>query len=128
VEIVHESLIHGWPLLRRWLDDNQDDAAYLEQLRSAARQWDRRGRPAGLLWRGEAMVEAERWHRRYRGELPAVQQAFLHAVFAQGARTTRIRRIAIGGVIALLSLMVAAASVALLSIRDAQTEATHQAT
>jgi eukaryotic-like serine/threonine-protein kinase len=27
VEIVHESLIHSWPLLRRWLDENQDDAA-----------------------------------------------------------------------------------------------------
>jgi eukaryotic-like serine/threonine-protein kinase len=127
VEIVHESLIHGWPLLRRWLDENQDDAAYLEQLRSAARQWDRRGRPAGLLWRGEAVVEAERWHRRYRGELSPVQRDYLHAVFAQGARAARARRIVIGSVIALLSVMVAAAAVALVLIRDAQTEAQAQA-
>ena len=39
VEIVHESLVHGWPTLRRWLDENQDDAALVDQLRTAARQW-----------------------------------------------------------------------------------------
>jgi eukaryotic-like serine/threonine-protein kinase len=73
------------------------------------------------------MVEAERWHRRYRGELPAVQRDFLDAVFAQGARAARTRRVIIGSVIALLSLMVAAAAVALVLIRDAQKEATFQA-
>src|SRR5690606_3604116 len=30
VEIVHESLIQSWPLLRRWLEENQEDAAFLE--------------------------------------------------------------------------------------------------
>src|SRR5262249_7062594 len=39
VEIVHESLVQGWPTLRRWLDENQDDAALVDQLRVAARQW-----------------------------------------------------------------------------------------
>jgi hypothetical protein len=127
VEFVHESLIHTWPLLRRWLDENQDDAVFLEQLRSAARQWDRRGRPNGLLWRGEAMDEAKAWYRRYRGELPAVQRDYLQAVVAQGARAARTRRIVVAGVIALLSLLVASATVALIVIRDAQTRATEQA-
>jgi eukaryotic-like serine/threonine-protein kinase len=127
VELVHESLIHTWPLLRRWLDENQDDAVFLEQLRSAARQWERRGRPGGLLWRGEAMDEARTWHRRYRGELPAVQREYLQAVFAQGARAARARRIIVAGVIAFLSLLVASAAVALFVIRDAQNEATEQA-
>ena len=30
---MHESLLQSWPHLRRWLDENQDDAAFLEQLR-----------------------------------------------------------------------------------------------
>ena len=34
-EIVHESLIHSWPALRRWLDETQEDSAFLEQLRNA---------------------------------------------------------------------------------------------
>ena len=59
VEIVHESLIHSWPTLRRWLDESQEDAAFLEQLRTAARQWQQKGRPTDLLWRGEIVDEAE---------------------------------------------------------------------
>jgi eukaryotic-like serine/threonine-protein kinase len=127
VEIVHESLIESWPLLRRWLDDNHDDAVFLEQLRTAAKQWHARGRPSGLLWRGEAMEEARRWRRRYRGELPASQQAYLDAVLSLATRSARLKRFLIAATMALLSLMVAAAAVALVLISDAQKEATRQA-
>lgn len=124
VEIVHESLIHSWPMLRRWLDENQDDAAFLEQLRNAARQWQAKGYPNGLLWRGEAMEEAKRWYRRYRGELPELQKQYLNAVFALHMRTERRKKLLVASVIAILSLMVAAAAVALVLIRDAQKKAT----
>jgi serine/threonine protein kinase len=127
VELVHESLIHSWPTLRRWLDETQDDAAFLEQLRSAARQWQTKGYPQGLLWRGEAMEEARLWHSRYRGDLPDLQRAYLGAVFALSARATRRKRIAVFASIGLLSMLVVAAGVALYLIRDAQQEATAQA-
>jgi eukaryotic-like serine/threonine-protein kinase len=127
IEIVHESLIQSWPLLRRWLDENQDDAAFLEQLRTAARQWQARGHPAGLLWRGEAMEEAQRWRRRYRGELPALQQAYLDAVFGLEARATRRRRYLVAGAMVFLTGLVAAAFVALVLIRNAQQEAVSEA-
>jgi serine/threonine protein kinase len=123
VEIVHESLIQSWPLLRRWLDENQDDAAFLEQLRSAARQWQAKGYPAGLLWRGEAMEEAQRWHRRYRGQLPELQRAYLEAVFGLERRAARRRRLLVAGVMVLLTALVAASTVALILIRRAQKEA-----
>jgi hypothetical protein len=35
VEIVHESLLHSWPTLKRWLDEGQEDAGFLEQLRNS---------------------------------------------------------------------------------------------
>ena len=126
-EIVHESLIQSWPRLRRWLDENQDDAAFLEQLRNAARQWQAKGRPTGLLWRGEAMAEARRWHRRYRGELPQLQRDYLDAVFALGARSTRRRRYLVAGIIVFLSLLVAATTIGMLLIRDAKQEAESKA-
>ena len=47
VEIVHESLIERWPMLRRWLDEDQEDAAFLAQLAAAAKQWDARATPGG---------------------------------------------------------------------------------
>jgi eukaryotic-like serine/threonine-protein kinase len=127
VELVHESLIHSWPLLRSWLDETQDDAAFLEQLRGAAKQWQARGYASGLLWRGEAMQEARLWHGRYRGELPELQLAYLRAVFGLADRTTRRTRLAVIGGFATLSALVIAAGIALVMIRDAQQEATAQA-
>jgi hypothetical protein len=123
VELVHESLIHGWPTLKRWLDEGQEDSAFLEQLRNAARQWQAKHRDSGLLWRGEMVEEARRFQRRYRGELPEAQQEFLAAVFAQAARTTRGKRTLAVGSIVFLSLLVAASAVALVVIREEQKRA-----
>jgi serine/threonine protein kinase len=122
VEIVHESLVHRWPMLEHWLDENQEDVAVLEQLRTTARQWHSKGRPAGLLWRGEAMRDAERWYRRYRGVLPTLQREYLNAVFALATRAARTRRWLVAGSIAVLSMLVVAGSVALVWIRNAERE------
>ena len=127
VEIVHESLVHSWPLLRRWLDENQDDAAFLEQLRTAAKQWQARNRPHGLLWRGDAMEEARRWHRRFRGELPALQQEYLSAVFNLGARATRVRRFLVAAGMVLLTGIAGVATVGYVTVNDAEKVATAQA-
>ncbi len=127
VEIVHESLIHTWPQLRRWLDENQDDAAFLDQLRTAAQQWHSKGRPAGLLWRGDTAEEANRWYRRYRGELPDLQREYVEAVLAMGARSARRRRfLLVASMVGLVGLT-AAATVGMLVIADAQQEAEAQA-
>jgi serine/threonine protein kinase len=107
VELVHESLVKSWPTLQRWLDESQEDAAFISQLRAASKQWDAKGRVDGLLWRNEAMDEARLWRARYRGELPPREQAFLDAVFAlanRAARTTR-RRI-VGAFVFLIGLVI----------------------
>ncbi|WP_428263647.1 protein kinase domain-containing protein [Haliangium sp.] len=127
VEIVHESLISTWPTLTRWLDETREDAAFLARLRTAARQWDDKGRTEGMLWRGEPAREAEVWYSRYRGELPARERAYLGAVLALMRRTTRTRRMAVGGVIGGLVALLAAALITLFQINEAQKEALAQA-
>ncbi|WP_428264311.1 serine/threonine-protein kinase [Haliangium sp.] len=127
VEIVHESLLHSWPLLRRWLDENQDDAVFLEQLRNAARQWQAKGRAGGLLWRGEAAAEAKRWYRRYRGTLAGGEREYLEAVFALGARAARTKRMIIAGAMGALALVAVVAVVGLLIVWDARRAADEQA-
>ena len=131
-ELVHESLIAGWPTLRRWLDEDQEDAAYITQLRAAATQWEQKGRTAGLLWRGEAEREARQFRARFKGELAVRERDFLDAVVHLGARAARIRRgLAIGSFVVLAGIAVASA-IALVRIRDAehvaQDEATHAQT
>ena len=127
VELVHESLIHSWPTLRHWLDESREDAAYLEQLRNAARQWDTRDRPVGLLWRDEALEEARRWHTRYTGTVPGREERFLEAAFAMASRAARRRRTAVIGAFLFLLLLIAASAVALISIRHAERNARTQA-
>jgi serine/threonine protein kinase len=127
VELVHESLIDGWPTLKRWLDEGQEDSAFLEQLRNAARQWQAKRRDSGLLWGGEIVEEARRFQGRYRGDLSQVQRDFLEAVSAQAARSKRLKRVLMVGSIVFLSLLVAASAVALVVIREAKQEADRNA-
>jgi hypothetical protein len=127
VELIHESLVSGWPTLRRWLDEGREDAAFREQLRAAAKQWDARGRPQGLLWRGDAMDEARLWRSRHADPLPAREQAFIDALIALGTRAQRVRRGAMLGAIGLLSAVVAGGSIAFTQVRRAERSAVREA-
>jgi serine/threonine protein kinase len=122
-EIVHESLIERWPTLRRWLDEDQEDAAFVAQLAAAAKQWEAKGRATGLLWRGEAMEEARRWYNQRTRELPPREKAFLDAVFALARRGTRIKRFVLGSAFVVLGGVAAGAMVMMLQIRSAEQEA-----
>jgi len=126
VEIVHESLIQSWPTLRRWLDERHEDSAFLEHLRGAARQWDASARPEWLLWTGDTSDEARRFARRYKGELGALEREYLAAVIQRGTRAARRRRGLVVGAFAVLLILVAASTVALVRIRDAERAARDQ--
>jgi serine/threonine protein kinase len=123
VEIVHESLVQGWPTLRRWLDENQDDAALVDQLRVAARQWQQKGFDAGVLWRGESADEARRFRLRYKAPLSDVERGFLDAVIHQDTAQARRRRAAVIGGFTALSLIVVATMVLLVIIQKSRAEA-----
>ena len=120
VEIVHESLIDRWPRLRRWLDEDQEDAAFLSQLAAVAKQWQQKGRPSGLLWRGEAAREARRWHAARPRELAPRDREFLDAVFQLDQRSARTRRHLTVGAFVLLAAVAVGAIGALVSIRHAR--------
>jgi hypothetical protein len=127
VELVHESLISGWPTLRRWLDEERDELAFLEQLRAAAKQWEVRGKPQGLVWRGEAFEEARQWRARHGDPLPEREEAFIGAVIEAGTRAQRLRRRATAGAIGLLSAIVAGGAIAFVQVRRAETSAIKEA-
>ncbi len=127
VEIVHESLIARWPMLSRWLDENKEDADFLARLRVAAGQWRESGKPRGLLWREEAMLEAQRFRERSRAELSRTEQAFLEAVFALGQTVARRRRLVVLAVIAASFVVTIAMGTLAWKERMASQEATAQA-
>ncbi|HEY3805762.1 MAG TPA: protein kinase [Kofleriaceae bacterium] len=127
VEIVHESLVHGWPMLRRWLDETQEDAELIDQLRTAARQWNSKGRSADLLWRGDTADEAKKFRKRYKGPLSDVERAFLDEMIHYEVAVQRRRRAAVIGGFVGLGALVVAAMVALVVIQKSRTEAKRQA-
>jgi hypothetical protein len=127
VELVHESLIDRWPTLARWLAEDQDDAAFLARLRSAAQEWERHDRDEGLLWRGAPAREAQLWHAHYRGTLARREQDYLDAVFGLANRAVRVRRRILIGIMGVMALLLVSAGVGLIQIRQAQREADRQA-
>jgi eukaryotic-like serine/threonine-protein kinase len=127
VALVHESLIARWPTLRGWLDEAREDVAFVAQLRAATAQWERSGRPDGLLWRGETTRDARRFRARRGGELAPRERAFLEAAFALDTRAARLRRAVVTTMIALLSITVAIGAVALVRIRGAEKNARAEA-
>ncbi len=127
VELVHESLISRWPTLRRWLDEDKDNAEFLARLHDAARQWRRGGRAEGLLWRDDIAEHARRWHSRYPGRLPKCEQAYLSAVLALADRKRRRKRQLVAGIIAILTMLLAVSILGLLSVNSANSAAREHA-
>ncbi|HET9953248.1 MAG TPA: protein kinase [Polyangiaceae bacterium] len=126
VEIVHESLITSWPKLRRWLDESHEDTIFLNQLLSAARQWQVR-HDSGLLWSGEMVEELARFQRRHPAPLPDFGAAFVKAVFDQYDRRRKRNRVLSVIAATLLAGLLAAAVVVLVIVRNAQTAAERNA-
>ncbi len=127
VELVHESLIAAWPQLRQWVDASREHAAFLVQVRQAAQQWESRGGPAGLLWRGDAADEARRVGSRLAHTLAPRERRFLDAVVAQAARSSRIKRLALAATIFVLAGLVIAGLVVVIWVSRAEKEALRQA-
>jgi serine/threonine protein kinase len=127
VEIVHEALVAQWPTLRRWMDEGRDDTMFLEQVRSAARQWELKRRSADLLWRGEAAREARRLRDRLGAAMSTKEQEFLDAVNALDRRAAARKRWIVSTVIIVLTAMVVGGAIALIQIQKARKEAQDQA-
>ena len=117
VELVQESLIDTWPTLRRWLDENREDASFLAQLRAAARAWDRSGRSADNLWRGRTACAAGAWRERSSRPLPEREHAYLEAVAGRERRLRQVKRWAVMAAVAIPVIVAVALVLALTRMR-----------
>ncbi|HSK04477.1 MAG TPA: WD40 repeat domain-containing protein, partial [Kofleriaceae bacterium] len=123
VEIVHEALIREWPRLVEWRREDIEGSRFHEQLRAAARQWQDRGRPRGLLWRGDALAEYRLWRRRHAASLTPLEAAFGAASVTDAARGRRIRQVIAAAAIAVVAVFFVALWRASLAANRAKLEA-----
>ncbi len=59
VDVVHEALIRHWPLLRRWLEENQKFLRLAHNIEEAAQEWQEKGKKGDDLLRGRKLKEAK---------------------------------------------------------------------
>jgi len=128
VELVHEALISAWPALQHWRDQGQEHTAFLSELQSASKRWIQKGREPGLLWTGDAAVEATRFQEHYSGNLADQERLFLNAVIALSLRGRRLRRAWLVVAFTVLSGLVLGGSFSMIRIKEANAAAKKQAT
>ncbi|MFI1681905.1 hypothetical protein [Streptomyces sp. NPDC020607] len=63
VEITHEALLHAWPRLREWIDEDRNDHLLRQRLEEDGKSWEDSERDSSLLYRGSRLEQAREWAR-----------------------------------------------------------------
>ena len=126
LELVHESLIAGWPRLARWIDESHDELAFLAELGQAARLWERRGRRQDEVWKGEALDDARRGLSRLTGPAPGLVREFVAAGELQQQRAQQRQRVVTTAGVAMLALIAVVAVAAAVGLATKEKEARTQ--
>lgn len=81
VDIVHESLVHDWDLLRTWLAESRSVMRLQRRLEASAQEWHERNRPKGNehLLGGTQLQETLAFLQLHRDELSGLAQDYILA-------------------------------------------------
>ncbi|MCI3274733.1 nSTAND1 domain-containing NTPase [Streptomyces cylindrosporus] len=113
VEITHEALLHAWPRLREWIDEDRGDHLLRQRLEEDGHAWESSGRDSSLLYRGSRLEQAHTWAKSA-GDTFLTRSAveFLAASVRLRRRMVWIGRSAVAALVALAVLAGGAAVVA----------------
>ncbi|MFD5714748.1 AAA family ATPase [Streptomyces pharetrae] len=113
VEITHEALLHAWPRLRDWIDEDRGGNLLRQRLEEDGRAWEASHRDSALLYRGSRLEQAESWAKSA-GDTFLTRGAveFLAASVRLRRRTAWISRGAVAALVVLTLVAVGAAAVA----------------
>ncbi|MEU6771646.1 AAA family ATPase [Streptomyces sp. NPDC046759] len=102
VEITHEALLHAWPRLRHWIDDDRGDQLLRQRLEEDGRAWEDSGRDSSLLYRGSRLEQARGWARSA-GDTYLTRSAveFLAAAVRLRKRSVWLSRAAVAALVVL---------------------------
>ncbi|MEU1706323.1 WD40 repeat domain-containing protein [Streptomyces sp. NPDC005706] len=113
VEITHEALLHAWPRLRHWIDEDRGDHLLRQRLEEDGRAWEASDRDSALLYRGSRLEQARGWAKSA-GDTYLTRGAvqFLAASVRLRRRTVLISRAAVAALVVLALLAAGSAVVA----------------
>jgi WD40 repeat protein len=111
VEITHEALLHAWPRLRSWIDEDRAGNLTRQRLEEDAAAWAASERDSSLLYRG-ARLEGARQQ-----QVTALAKDFVRASERQHRKSVWLRRSAVALVV-VFALIAASAAVIAVRQRD----------
>ncbi|MFE2459960.1 hypothetical protein [Streptomyces sp. NPDC059402] len=120
VEITHEALLHAWPRLRDWIDEDRAGNLLRQRLEEDGLAWEESDRDSALLYRGSRLAQASGWAKSADDTLltrSAVE--FLAAAVRLRRRTVMISRAAVSVVVVLALVAVGSAVLAWQQRNDA---------
>ncbi|MFE5600482.1 hypothetical protein ACFQ8O_15020 [Streptomyces coelicoflavus] len=120
VEITHEALLHAWPRLRDWIDEDRAGNLLRQRLEEDGLAWEESGRDSALLYRGSRLAQAGSWAKSA-GDTLLTRSAveFLAAAVRLRRRTVMISRAAVSVVVVLALVAVGSAVLAWQQRNDA---------
>ena len=129
VEVAHEALIHEWPRLADWLEEDLEGHRLRAHLTHAASQWDADERESGELFRGARLSATLDWASTHGEELNELERAFLtesrqanEREAERQQRTNRRLRGLLAGVVVFLVVALVAGGLALVQRDRAERE------
>ncbi|SEQ21567.1 WD40 repeat [Lentzea xinjiangensis] len=111
VEITHEALLHAWPRLRSWIDEDRAGNLARQRLEEDAATWAASERDSSLLYRG-ARLEGARQQ-----QVTSLAKDFINASERQHRKSVWLRRSAVSLVV-IFALIAATAAVIAVRQRD----------
>jgi WD40 repeat protein/DNA-binding SARP family transcriptional activator len=123
-EVAHEALLHEWPRLRTWLEDDAEGRKLHRHVTESSHTWDEGGRDPADLYRGARLTAAWEWTEPHEADLNDLEREFVRASrtasegeAVRARRTNRRLRGLLVGVAVLLAASLVIGSLAL-SQRD----------
>ena len=92
-EVAHEALLHEWPRLRTWLEDDAEGRKLHRHTTESSQTWDEGGRDPADLYRGARLTTAWEWAEPHEADLNDLEREFLRESHtASEGETVRARR------------------------------------
>lgn len=93
VELAHEAMLHEWPRLRGWIDEDTAGRRLRLHITQAASEWDTAGRDPNELYRGARLAATLDWTADHADELNTLEREFVtHSRDASQQQTRHARR------------------------------------
>jgi WD40 repeat protein len=127
ITVTHEALLHAWPLLGEWIEQERDSLPVAQRTASAAYEWMRDGRDGTALLRGDRLAQASAWAERQPDRVAPLTSRFLDASRRAGRRR-RNRRIVLAATIGVLLMITGAAAAVAVRQRDSARDSAAEVT